>query len=72
MQKIQEVEALCAKEYAQVSHYWESLMDDEELEQVTDKIHTMEENISGLSNSLKTLSSIEKMRKFVDLKTLQQ
>ena len=30
MQKIQEVEALCAKAYAQVSQSWEALIDDAE------------------------------------------
>ena len=60
MQKIQEVEALCAKEYAQVSHSWESLMDDEELEQVTYQIHTIEANLFGLINTLKKLSLIDK------------
>ena len=47
-------------------------MDDEELEKVTEKLHTLEENLIGLRNTLKTLSSVEKMRNFVDLEILQQ
>ena len=72
MQKIQEVDALFAKEYAQVSQSWEALMDNVDLEKIIEKIHTTEENLNRIKNELKKFLSVDKMSKVVDFKTLQQ
>ena len=37
--RIKEAEALCAKEVKQVSHTWEALISDEELEKVNEKFY---------------------------------
>ena len=71
-QKIQEVEALCAKAYEQVSQSWEALIDDAELEQVTEKIYTVEMDFNKLKVELKKLPLVEKMSKATYLKILQQ
>ena len=38
--RIEEVEALCAKEVNQVSHTWEYLIDSDELEKITEQVCT--------------------------------
>ena len=70
--KIKEVEALCAKVVEQVSQSWEDLINDEELEQVTKKLHTVEEKFKKLKNDIDKLPMTENMSKDVDLKKLQQ
>ena len=47
-------------------------MDDVELDQVVEKIHTIESNLNGIRNELKKLPPIKKTGNDVNLKTLQQ
>ena len=72
VQNIQKAKVLCAKEYAQVSQLWETLLDDAELEKVTKKLHTREENMIGLRNELKKFALVEKMSKAAAFKILQE
>ena len=70
--KVEEAEALCSKVVEQVSQAWEALIDDEELEQVTQQFHTTEAEFNKLQDDLKKLPMTEKMSKVVDMKKLQQ
>ena len=70
VQKIVEAKELYAKVVKQVSQSWESLINDKELEQVTEKFHTTEEEFNKLKNDLKKLSRVEKMDKVSDMKKL--
>ena len=45
VKRIEEAEALCAKEVEQVSQSYEDLIDDEELEKVKEQIHTTKEEV---------------------------
>ena len=47
-------------------------MDDEELEQITEQLHTAEVDFNKLKRDLKKLLTIEKMAKVDDMKKLQQ
>ena len=47
-------------------------MDNAKLEKVTDQLHTVDANLTGLKILLKILMSFEKMSNVVALKTLQQ
>ena len=51
--KIKEVEALCAKVVKQVSHSWEALINDEELERVTEQLRATEAEVNQLKNEVR-------------------
>ena len=70
--RIEEAKALCAKAAEKVSQSWEALIDDEELEQVTQQLHTVEEDINNMKNDLKKMPTTKNMRKDFGLKKLQQ
>ena len=71
MGNTEEEEVLCAKAVEHVSQSWEALIDNTELEQVTDKLHTAEADVNKLKNELKMLLTVEKMPKDADMKKLQ-
>ena len=70
--RIEEAVALRAKEVEQVSQLWEALIDDEELEKVTEQLCIAEAEVNQLKNEVKNLLIVEKMAKASDMKKLQQ
>ena len=70
--KIGEKEVLCAKAVEQVSQSWEALIDDTDLKQVTQQLHTAKADINKLKNEQKKLPIMEKMTKAANFKRLQQ
>ena len=71
VKKIEEMEALCAKSFEQVSQTWESLIDDEDLEKFVKQLCTSKIEVNQLKNEMKKLPLVEKMDKVVDMKKLQ-
>ena len=70
VQNMEEVKVLCAKAVEKVSQPWESLIDNIELEQVTEQLHTAEVDFTQLKNEVKKLSVIEKMVRVADMKKI--
>ena len=63
---------MCAKVVEHVSHTWEALIDDAELEKVTDQFRIAETEENQLKNERKNFPLVEKMAKSVDMKKIQQ
>ena len=47
------------------------MIDDDEFEKITKKIHTVETKVNQLKSEIKKLPLIEKMAKAIDMKNLQ-
>ena len=71
VKKIEEAKVLCAKGEEKVSQTWEALIDDEELEKFTKKLHTTEIEVTQMKNEMKKLPLAEKMAKDSKMKKLQ-
>ena len=71
MQRMEDAEVLCAEALEHVCQSWEALIDDEQLEQVTEQLYTMEAEFNKLKNDLKKLLTVEKMTNVTDMKKLQ-
>ena len=68
--KIEEVEAICVKVVDQVSQDWESLIEDVELEKVTEEIRTTDTEVTHLKNEMKRLPLVQNMDKVTEINKL--
>ena len=72
MKRIEVVEALCAKAVKQVSQTWEDLIDDEELNKLTEWLRIVETKVNQLKNEMKKFPLVHKMVKSTDMKRIQK
>ena len=63
---------MCAKVVEQVSHTWEALIDDADLENITENFHTVETKETQLKDEMNKFPLAEKMAKAIEMKKLQQ
>ena len=72
VKRIEEVESQCTKVVDQVSQNWESLIDDDELEKVTEELRTTKTKVTQLKNEMTKLPLVENLAEATEMKSLQQ
>ena len=69
---MKEEKVLCTNALDQVSQPWEALIDDVELEKVTEELHIAETELTQLKNEMKQLPLVKKIAREIEMKKLQQ
>ena len=70
--KIEDVKALFAKAFDQVSQAWEYLINDKELEKITEQLRTVEIDVNQMKYEMKKLSLAKKMAKDAKMQKVHQ